>query len=236
MQPRQAAPEIRSGSSTIIVSLSADRFGTYRAARSSDAAALALYEWNAALCASFYVPLQAVEVGFRNACHGQMQRAYGSDWIIDDAFKGQDLRIHKEVESVSNRLAAAALQKSPTREKFKPSAPQVVAGLSFGFWTSLLGKKYDRTFWRNALNQSFPEYARITGGNISRPTAAGKFDEIRAFRNRVFHHEPIFRRKSIQADYDRLLEAASWISSDLRSWVAQQSAPCASLIAQGPPP
>jgi len=164
-----------------------------------------------------------------------MQSAYGPDWIIDDAFKGQDLRIHKEVESVSSRLVAAARQKSPSRGLFKPSTAEVVAGLSFGFWTSLLGKKYDRTFWRSALNQAFPEYARLTGGNISRPTAAGKFDEIRTFRNRVFHHEPIFRRKSLQDDYDRLLEAVSWMSADLHSWLARQSAQCATLIAQGPP-
>ena len=32
--------------------------------------AIALYEWNTRVSAAFYVPLQTVEVGLRNACQG----------------------------------------------------------------------------------------------------------------------------------------------------------------------
>jgi hypothetical protein len=211
----------------LILAFSADRFSSYLLARANDPArALALYEWNAALCAAYYIPLQAVEVGLRNACHSELQKTFGADWPFDTRFLGLDLGIHRSVENA----------KEETKKSKRPvDTPHVVAALHFGFWTYLLSKKLTDPIWTPAIHRAFPKFATIRSAAIQRSNAAEIFDGIRNFRNRVFHHEPLFRRASLRADYDRLLEAASWMSSDLPLWIARQSASCASLIAAGPP-
>ena len=212
----------------LILAISADRFSSYLRARANDPArALALYEWNAALCAAFYLPLQAVEVGLRNACHGELQKTFGTDWPFEARFLGLDLGIHRTVD----------VAKEETKKSKRPvDTPHVVASLHFGFWTYLLSKKLTDSVWIPAIHRAFPQYSHINGAAIQRSNAAAIFDSIRDFRNRAFHHEPLFHRNSLQADYDRLLEAASWMSADLRLWIAAQSAACASMIASGPPP
>jgi hypothetical protein len=209
------------------LAFSADRFSSYLLARGNDPArALALYEWNAALCAAFYLPLQAVEVGLRNACHGELRKTFGPNWPFEPRFLGLDLGIHRTVDDA----------KDETRKSKRPvDTPHVVASLHFGFWTYLLSKKLTDSIWIPAIHRAFPHFATIHGAVIQRSNAAGIFDSIRNFRNRAFHHEPLFHRTSLQADYDRLLEAATWMSTDLPLWIAGQSVACASMIASGPP-
>jgi hypothetical protein len=211
----------------LISAFSADRFSSYLLARANDPArALALYEWNAALCAAFYLPLQAVEVGLRNACHGELQKTFGADWPFEPHFLGIDLGIHRTVENA----------KEETKKSKRPvDTPHVVASLHFGFWTYLLSKKLTDSIWIPAIHRAFPHFAAIRCAAIQRSNAAGTFDTIRSFRNRVFHHEPLFHRTSLQSDYDRLIEAASWMSADLPLWIAGQSVACASMVASGPP-
>ena len=223
----------------MITAFSTDRFESYRAARGyDDARALALYVWNAEVCASFYLPLQTVEIGLRNTCHREMQRVYGNDWPLDPAFKGSDLSTHKQINEITGRLRAAAEKKNPPPPGkpfiFVPTTPQIVAGLGFGFWSFLLGKKYDRTYWRTAIHNSFPGYTTLHRHKISRGKAAETFGEIRNFRNRAFHHEPLFGRNSLRDDYDRLLEATRWISEDLYLWLKSESVNCDALITKGP--
>lgn len=168
-----------------------------------------------------------------------MQNAYGADWPLDPAFKGNDLSTHKQINEITGRLKSAAEKKSPAKSGnpfiFTPTTPQIVAGLGFGFWSYLLGKKYDRTYWRTALHKSFPGHTALNGRKIPRRQAAEIFDEIRHFRNRAFHHEPLFGRKSLRDDYDRLLQATRWISEDLYLWLKAESVNCDMLITKGPP-
>lgn len=225
----------------LIQEFSADRFASYQAKTGGDdVRALALYEWNSALCASFYQPLQAVEVGFRNACHRAMQAKFGPDWPLDPAFLGLNVSIHKDIDSAISRHRQAERQKLPKKQQahfvYQPFTPQVIANLNFGFWTTLLGKQFDVMLWRTALYNAFLGYAAMNGANIARSTAAGVFDEIRLFRNRVFHHEPLWKRRSLQNDLDRLITAAGWISTELETWTRSQGSTCATLIANGPPP
>ena len=236
-QPSPTPPNV----TALIQEFSADRFASYQTKTGGDdVRALALYEWNSALCASFYPPLQAVEVGFRNACHRSMQAKFGLDWPLDPAFLGLNISIHKQIEQAISRQRQAARQKLPKKQQsqfvYQPFTPQVIAGLSLGFWTMLLGKEFDVTLWRTALCNAFRAYTSANGANVARSRAAGLFNDVRIFRNRVFHHEPLWKRRSLQDDLDRLFTAAGWISPELETWTRSQGDACATLIAKGPPP
>lgn len=201
--------------------ISSERFATYLAHVDGDREqALRLYEWNIAASAAFYFPLQALEVCLRNACHRRLQATYGVKWYQTEKLKldwqAQD-RIRK-VLSNSN---------DPSRPK---EPPDVVAALSFGFWVSLFGPgghtqpygrgpraNYEMTLWRPALRGMFKGAQSLRRKDLHR-----SLNYLRNFRNRVAHHEPIFKRH-LEKDYDSIIRIVGWIYPEQCLWIEQHS-------------
>ena len=71
--------------------------------------------------------------------------------------------------------------------------PHLIAELSFGFWTNLVGHRFARVVWVPGLHRAFPRFRRVSGAPIARQPVAYRFDYLRNFRNRIAHHEPIFK-------------------------------------------
>jgi hypothetical protein len=88
----------------------------------------------------------------------------------------------------------------------------VVAELSFGFWTSLLSSDYERIFWQRILTDAFPLMPRRLR---SRPKLAGRLHTLRRLRNRVSHHEPIYKLTNLAQTHDDLLAEISWLAPSL---------------------
>ena len=198
---------------------SPERMGTYlRAAREDRKQAVRLYTWNTAMCAAFYGPLQALEIAMRNAMHRELAACYGEEWY-DKPAAGLD-------RGARERIANARMAAQRARRTVTP--PRVVATLPFGFWVALLsaggrieraGPKadYEKTLWRPALRNAFPHRAPLTRRQAHEP-----LDVLRALRNRIAHHEPVFARP-LREDHDRILEVTGWISVDVRAWIQWHS-------------
>jgi hypothetical protein len=88
----------------------------------------------------------------------------------------------------------------------EPGVDDVVAGLSFGFWVSLLSQSNDVTLWRSALHRAFRPGYRGPRGVLH-----GHFEHMRRFRNRIMHHEPI-RHRSLESDRNRIYELVGYLS------------------------
>jgi hypothetical protein len=110
-------------------------------------------------------------------------------------------------EESSIREAAQQL-KSPTRGR-------VVAGLSFAFWRALFDRKYDR-LWVARLHGAFP------AGLGQRTEVAKLMSNLVPFRNRLAHHETIFRRP-IASHYEEMLTLARVIDPEARTWIESVS-------------
>ena len=194
-------------------SFSPERMSTYRTAVQGDRdKAFRLYTWNATISAAFYGPLQGLEVTLRNAMHRQLTQCYGPAWY-DNLAAGLDNGCLDRVKRV---------KVGPNR----PDPPRVVAGLSFGVWVSLLGTgarsanrkaDYETTLWRPALRGAFPHRKPLT-----RKQAHSPLDNLRMLRNRIAHHEPIFKRR-LADDYQRILDVTGWISPGARTWIEHHS-------------
>lgn len=202
-------------------SLSPERMGTYLAATQGDREkAVRLYTWNTAVSAAFYGPLQGLEVALRNAMHRELARAYDrADWYDNPAAQ-LDRGCLRRIANAKDNLKRGDYAQDP---------PHVVAALSFGFWVSLLGPggliqpdprqkaNYEMTLWRPALYRAFPH-----GPRLSRRAAHKPLNYLRTLRNRIAHHEPIFRRH-LQRDYESIQDVAGWISPHKRDWIAHHS-------------
>lgn len=187
-----------------------DRFRTYLDAVGGDAGqAIRLYSWNVEVSAAFWGPVQVIEVVLRNALHEGMGRLFDrSDWWTHPR-----VGLH---HSQSEQVTTAEAKLTRRRAAYGPG--HVVAELTMGFWTGLLGRghAYEHRFWIPALRHAFPAYS----GN--RTDLHRTVESLRLFRNRIAHHEPIFARH-LAADHDSILRLAAYIHPDARMWLSSHS-------------
>jgi hypothetical protein len=83
----------------------------------------------------------------------------------------------------------------------------------------MLDSAFEPDFWAPGLNRAFPHFSTVSQGKFSRAPIATRFNDLRSLRNRVMHHEPLFKRTSLVDDYDRIVEATAWISIDVSLWI-----------------
>ena len=151
--------------------------------------ALRLYAWNSALSSALWGPLGILEVTLRNALHEQLaERTSRPDWWNDQRL--WDVLLPSERRGIDEAKSSLAL-----RGRAAPTADDVVAATSMGLWTGLLSEgrarhplhNYEGNLWRPRLQKAFPLY------NGSRKHLYSQLKELKDIRNRVAHHEPIFK-------------------------------------------
>jgi hypothetical protein len=169
--------------------LSAPRFATYQYKTSfQDEKASRLYFWNQELAGTFLGPLSVLEIALRNSIHSHLSAHFGEEWITDASACDLLDEDREGFEKTIDRLENMGKDISPDA---------VVAASSFGDWVRLLGDgqprnsiyNYEKTLWVPALKEAFPKR-----GKIERKEIHGRLNHLRSFRNRVVHHEPIFKR------------------------------------------
>lgn len=199
MQPSQASRWITDA-----------RFAPYLAYAAGDhAAAVALYVWNARISAAAFETLHHVEVLLRNAvdeCFAPVDASASASaaWLTDATI----------LNEASRRRVAETIERVK-REGKSPTRGRVVAGLSFAFWRALFDRKYDR-LWVARLHRVFP------AGSGQRTEVAKLMSNLVPFRNRLAHHETIFRRP-IGSHYEEMLTLAGLIDPAARAWIESVS-------------
>lgn len=203
MPPPAAAPSLYH---LLTEPLSTERLDAYRQPRDTDTLdPIARYLWNMALCEALYPTLQALEVALRNILHAEISRIYGPTWYDNLAV----------VVLPQGRRSVAEVKAALTQEK-KPHDPgRVVAGLTFGFWTSLCNVAYERHLWQR-LWRSPTLFPRLPRKHRTRAHVSARMNRVRRLRNRVFHHEPVWHWKDLGRQHADVLEALEWISPVLR--------------------
>ncbi|MBP2320514.1 hypothetical protein JOF56_000899 [Kibdelosporangium banguiense] len=178
--------------------LSDARFGKYLEACGDDVtAAFRLYVWTVRVCGAFYPLLHFAEVTLRNASHSELALQFGrDDWWAVAPLTGNSQNLVKKAQE------KAVIPGSP------PSANQVVAKLTLGFWVSLVSETYDRALWVPTLHRAFPHYRGRRDGLHT------ELENIRDLRNRVMHYAPL-RGRDLSADHAALYRLYSYLSADL---------------------
>lgn len=177
------------------------------------------YVYNMAVASTLLGPLHILEVACRNSMQAELSRHFGrEDWW-------------EVVELANFQVEVIAETSRRLQLEGKSSPGDFVAGVSFGFWTGLLGtgkarprpgrptpasKDYERLLWTPALRHAFPN-SRQNRGQFER-----SFDWARAIRNRVGHHEPIFLRDPANT-YAEVIRLTRTISEPIANWVDERS-------------
>lgn len=170
-------PYLQHDLAALRLSLSEPRFATYlKKGGNHEEYAMALYLYNSRLAKAFLYPLSVAEITLRNAVDPVLVSRHGPDWHQDANFLNQIL-------SPDSRRS---LDKAIQRAGFNAPRDQVVATLTFDFWSNLFRPEYAST-WRTTVNIAFPNLPR----GESRKEIQVLVKTINDFRNRVAHHEPV---------------------------------------------
>ena len=189
--------------------LSADRLDVYRQPRDADSLdAVARYLWNEALSEALYPTLAALEVGLRNNLHDELSALYGPSW-----FTRPGLLRPSEAQRVTDVLATLGRQRKPL------TAGRVVAELTFGFWTSLCDRAYERPLWQPLWRRRMV-LPYLPRRHRTRHYVSAHLNGIRLLRNRVFHYEPVWHRRDLAQRHQDILAAIGWVSPVLAETAA----------------
>lgn len=169
---------------------------------------LGRYHWNMALCEALYPALQTVEIVLRNTIHDAITAEFGTPYWFDLTPVPFEPFVRQSVAKARYDLAKRG--KDGIRRSL--TASDIVAELNFGVWTSLLNVAYDRVLWPSIIRPAFP---RLPVPLQKRQVLSKRFRVIKELRNRVFHHEPIWHWRDLEAQYDQLLEAIGWINPEI---------------------
>lgn len=194
------------------VVISGPRFATYLRATGNDVeAALGLYHWNLEVSSAFMVPLQLGEVAVRNGVEEAIERVHGPNWPWSNGFIRSlpTPRLAHHYNPQTNLRAVAARQ---------PTTGKVVAELNFAFWEKTFTVGQDGRLWIPHLHQVFPGVSSSMPAPAARAIAFNRLQAIRAFRNRIAHHEPIFAR-NLADDYARIRDLIEWRRPVAATWV-----------------
>ncbi len=194
----------------IRASLSEPRFSKYLGlGGGNEGYALALYLYNARLAKSFIYPLGVIEVTLRNAIDELLVASYGPMWHVDAAF----------VDAVLMPEGRSTLQKAITRAGVGASRGQIIAEMTFDFWSNLFRPDY-HDLWRTNLNLMLPNLPRKTVGapGMSRHDVQNLVRAINQFRNRIAHHEPILHLDA-NAMLATIIEMIGFRCAETAAWV-----------------
>ena len=160
------------------IALSVPRIGKYRLACKGDKnKALILYRYNIKLCQRFYGILGMFEVVLRNAINEHFKiQLCDNNWLVTQAQSGFLINYRDAIFEERDKLVN---NRTYTHDK-------LVASLSLGIWTFM----FSRNCYKNSNKTLLQIFPNKTRGLNQRDIYAG-LDKIRAFRNRIAHHEPL---------------------------------------------
>jgi hypothetical protein len=87
--------------------------------------------------------------------------------------------------------------------------------LNFGFWSGLLGPKYEE-LWRDCLHRAFPN------SSGKRKQVAVAVERVRKFRNRLAHHDSTIN-VDIPFELRQIFELAAYIDVNAARWLERCS-------------
>lgn len=191
----------------ILRTISAPRFKAYLIHTGHNReTALRLYMWNAQIGEAFHVPIQSLEVALRNRVNFALQSQFGKNWWdTEELLELADQERKDDLELAKKRIR---------NRKQTLETDQIVAGLSFGFWAGLLLPRYNPPLWSGQLRRAFPNLPETR----SRKSLAKNVGRILYLRNRIWHHEPIFKR-DLSQDYQVVMTTLEWICPATWAWI-----------------
>lgn len=204
--------------SPIISLISSVRLGSYRTTfRPEDECELyGVYIWFQHAAASMYPLLQNLEISLRNAIDKEARSRFGENWWekIDSTRDRDTSHFYRNIEKAKDCLTREWCKKEKRRRRSTSMDPQpipawthdqIIAATDFSTWHYILNNEFSspssgknqRFLWPKSLSKVFKNYAKINANQQRvRKDLTDLIFELREYRNRISHHEPLWVKAS----------------------------------------
>jgi hypothetical protein len=172
-------------------------------------AALDLYDWNAQISGAFMAPLHICEVVMRNAVSDALTGIYGPRWPWSPVFEAS--------------LPSPAVGYNPRRDLQRnsaahPTTGKVIPELKFVFWQKMFTSRYDTRLWAPHLLRVLPNLDATKTVPQLRADIYDDLEHVRLLRNRIAHHEPVFKR-DLRGDLDKITDLIRFRCTTTANWM-----------------
>lgn len=181
-------------------------FDPYSSSVNNFADALNIYQLNVQLCEAMYPCLHTIEMTLRNSIHTVLKNKYGQEW-----FFCLTLQLTEHEREEINK----AIEKLQRRGYIEIS-DRVVSEMTFGFWKSLIQKKfYEESIWKPCCKSIF---IRAKPGELDLKIIRNKIQIILYLRNKVFYHECICNDEKLCEIYEDIYRFIFWMNPKIFTW------------------
>lgn len=164
---------------------------------------IGLYVWNSELASNFNNLISLFEIALRNNIHRTMSLYYSYPQFSTSSIHWYDkIRGRLKSESIK-KIEDIRFRKGKLRVAIvpAPTPDEIVSRLTFGVWPNILSS-IDARYADQLLSNIFPNHPLSSSplqwkDPILRGKALNYIYEINAFRNRIAHHEPIWKFPAI---------------------------------------
>ena len=168
------------------------------------------YRENILFSKSFYAPLSILEVSLKNSLDDHFIKTIGADWLFNKSFIKPQLQI-----KIDNAIKILNQNNKLYFKNKQLNHNNLVSELSFGFWMMLLKKPYQQYLRYSDLKQILPNLPSSKDKSINRHFVFTKLNNIRLFRNKVFHYDKIISKKEYQNMMDEIYEVLSYFDDEI---------------------
>lgn len=193
---------------------------------SNDTELVGVYLWNAHVCGAIYPIISAAEIALRNAIDQALTSSslgrfwWGGSKLQYNSFKS-GVPAPFEVQAIKDNFTSATktfLKDRKNRYGIAKTVPPthagVVAKTEFSTWEFILNHEFmgNNKIWPARLGKVFCGPWPSTHASTVLTHAKDLVSTIRDFRNRVFHHEPAWKRFGVLTEADAILHLQEKIS------------------------
>lgn len=203
----------------IDVLLTNERMASYQQVfkPTSDLELVGVYLWNSQVCSSLYPLVSAAEVALRNAVDQALVKELGAKWWSKSTLKYQShgkggappFPVRVVIDNFSgayDKAQKAARQRLNKKNVPAPSHGSIVANTDFSTWEFLLDHEFmgRGLIWPKLLGQVFRGPWPDPSASKTLTDAKNTVKTVREFRNRLFHHEPAWKRFNVATESDAI--------------------------------
>lgn len=197
--------------------ISRERLETFEG--TNDLETVSNYVWNAKLSESFYFVLSNLEVTLRNAIYNSYNLHYNEPFFYLFVDNSNERYVKKKEFHSRTCWKMLCGARHNLLMKNKPvTDSRLIAELNFGFWSQMIHTNHPKykNMWRYIFKDVFPHFPLNISNDKAIIMLGGTINQLRIFRNRLFHYEPILNY-DLEKIHESIINITNWISPDINN-------------------
>jgi len=199
--------------------ISNERINSYKSVfhPANDVELMGVYLWNARVCGALYPLMGAVEITLRNAIDQTLVADLGRFWWAGGKLRYRSFAhgvdaphpvqaVRDNFAKATRNYAADQRRRHAVRGNVTPHHHGVIAKTEFSTWEFLLDAEFmgRGLIWPKHLSGVFRGLWPVRQAGAMLAHVHDLVATLRDFRNRLFHHEPAWKRYGVLTEADAL--------------------------------